>query len=67
MKYLLNHQAATLFYLNIQSWKHNDFVRANYAADMIAGLEDKLKNLAMNTARTSEIEWGMRQLVFGRY
>jgi trans-aconitate 2-methyltransferase len=64
---VFNHQAATLFYLNIQSWKHNDFVRANYTADMIVGLEDELKNLAMNTARASEIEWGMRQLVFGRY
>jgi trans-aconitate 2-methyltransferase len=59
-------QAATMFYMNIQSWKHQPFVQATYAAKMIAELEDDLKSLSTAPNNTGDIEWGLRQLVLER-
>ena len=61
------HQAATMFYMNIQSWKHQPSIRDSNAREMIAGLEDDLKKMTTNGNETSEIEWGLRQLVFERF
>jgi hypothetical protein len=59
-------QAATMFHLNIQSWQHNDFIRATYPAAQIKALESRLAELAAGPADTSRIEWGLRQIVFER-
>ena len=59
-----NQQAARLFYLNIQSWKHSDFVRANYPAGDIEAMQTSLQELAAIKTDVSNIEWGLRQLVF---
>jgi ubiquinone/menaquinone biosynthesis C-methylase UbiE len=59
-----NHRAAMLFYLNIQSWKHNNYVRANYGAGEIAALQASLGDLATNETDACGIEWGLRQIVF---
>ena len=64
---VLTHQAATMFYMNIQTWKHQSFVRANYTTEMITELELELKNLMMTAKNASDIEWGLRQLVFQRW
>ena len=61
-----NRQAANLFHLNIQSWKHQPFIRTHYRKEMIEGLERDLKILAEDSGQVSEIEWGLRQLVFER-
>ena len=61
-----NRQAANLFHLNIQSWKHQPFIRTHYRMEMIDGLERDLKILAEDSGQVTEIEWGLRQLVFER-
>ena len=63
---VLNHRAATMFYLNIQSWKHQPFIRDHYPRETIAALEAELKNLTEKENNTSEIEWGLRQIVLER-
>ncbi|MDP6113568.1 MAG: class I SAM-dependent methyltransferase [Planctomycetota bacterium] len=63
---VLNHQAATMFHLNIQSWKHQSFIRENYDGESISELERDLKALSVNEGSAGEIEWGLRQLVFER-
>jgi SAM-dependent methyltransferase len=63
---VLNHQAATMFHMNIQSWKHQPFIRANYQGEVIAGLENDLKNMTTEKNNSSEIVWGLRQIVFER-
>ncbi len=58
--------AARLFYFSLQTWKHNPFVRDNYSTAMIDQLQDDLKRLTDDSGGSSEIKWGMRQLVFER-
>lgn len=57
-------QAATMFYLNIPSWKDHPFIQEHYSASMIAALEHDLRELAETSTNKDEIEWGMRQLAF---
>ncbi len=59
-----NDRAATMFSLNIQAWKDNPFIRDSYAPSLIEGLEQELKALAAQPGSPSEIEWGLRQVVF---
>ena len=59
-----NHQAAGMFYMNIQTWKEHPFIQATVDQAILDELERELHNLASQTASTSEIEWGLRQLVF---
>jgi trans-aconitate 2-methyltransferase len=59
-------QAATLFYLNIHSWKNQPFIQEHYAASMIEQLEDDLRELVETSTSESEIEWGLRQLAYDR-
>ena len=59
-------QAATMFYLNIPSWKDQMFVQKQYSATFIDQLEDDLRERAETSTRDGEIEWGMRQLVYER-
>jgi SAM-dependent methyltransferase len=60
------HKAATMFSMNIQSWKHQPFIQKNYPSSMIDQLEEELKALAGKSGGGSEIEWGLRQLVCER-
>ena len=59
-------QAATMFSLNIPSWKNQRFVQQQYSVSMIDQLEQDLQELAATSTSESEIEWGMRQLVYER-
>lgn len=59
-------QAATMFSLNIPSWKNQHFVQQQYSVRMIDQLEQDLQELAATSTSESEIEWGMRQLVYER-
>ena len=61
-----NHNAATMFSMNIQTWKQQPFIRKNYPSSMIEQLEQNLKALAEKSGAEIEIEWGLRQLVFER-
>ncbi|QBD76414.1 class I SAM-dependent methyltransferase [Ktedonosporobacter rubrisoli] len=58
--------AATMFWMNIQSWKHNQFIQAHYATQEINQLEEDLHALVETSSADNEIVWGMRQLAFQR-
>jgi SAM-dependent methyltransferase len=58
--------AAIMFFLNIQTWKHNPFVQANYSPSVIEQLEADLEAMTRRAGESSAIEWGLRQLVFER-
>jgi trans-aconitate 2-methyltransferase len=59
-------QAATMFSLNVQSWKNQPFVQQQYSASMIDQMEQDLQELAKNSTHENEIEWGMRQIAYER-
>ncbi len=59
-------QAATLFSLNIQSWKNQPFIQGHYATSMIEQLEDDLRELVETSTSEGEIEWSLRQLAYDR-
>lgn len=58
--------AASMFYLNMQSWKNQSFVRKNFSSKMINQLEGNLSALTNESRSESEIEWELRQIVFER-
>lgn len=60
------HRAAAMFSLNIQTWKNQPFVVANYSSSLIADLEERLKQLAGERSDTPEIEWGLRHIALER-
>lgn len=59
-------QAATMFYLNIQSWKSQPFIQQHYATSMINQLECDLQTLAETSTSEGEILWSMRQIAYER-
>lgn len=59
-------KAATMFSLNLQTWKTQPFVRASYAPALIEQLEQDLAALIEKPGRETEIEWELRQIVFER-
>jgi hypothetical protein len=61
-----NRDAATMFHMNIQTWKNQPFIKENYDASVIENLEKTLEVLAGTTDGATEIEWGLRQIVFER-
>ena len=58
-----NLQAATMFTMNIHSWKNQPFIRANYGEQEIGALERELEAIASEGGTTTQIEWGLRQMV----
>ncbi len=59
-------QAATMFYMNIQSWKHGPFIQENYPPATIKQIEENLGALARESRETPEVEWRLRQMVLER-
>ena len=57
-------QAATMFYLNVQSWKKQPFIQQQYTTHMIDQMEQDLQVLAETSTSEGEIEWGMRQISY---
>ena len=58
--------AARMFSMNIQTWKHNPYIQTRHTSDEIARLEQELLTLTAADSDAPEIEWGLRQLVFQR-
>ena len=58
-----NLHAATMFTLNIQSWKNEPFIQANYGEQEIGALERELEAIVSEGGGTTQIEWGFRQIV----
>ncbi len=61
-----NRDAAAMFHPNIRTWCDDPFVRANCDSETIDRLERVLSEFAAGPEVTSEIEWGLRQLVLRR-
>lgn len=57
-------QAATMFSMNIPSWKYQPFVQEHYGASMIEQLEQDLCEMAETSTEEGEITWGMRQIAY---
>jgi len=56
-----NRDAARMFALNLDRFKHNDFVQANYSPSYMLELADDLRDIAASELPAREIEWAMRQ------
>lgn len=63
---VMTKQAATMFSMNIPSWKNQDFVRERYGLEMIEQLERELGELAESATGEEENVWGMRQIGYER-
>lgn len=61
-----NRDAATMFVMNMQSWKDGPFVRANYSAELVGKLEQDLHDITKQPDSVMEIEWGLRDIVHER-
>ena len=59
-------RAAAMFYLNIQTWKQQPFIKENYPAHVIQELEQDLERLAGRSGDEVSIAWGLRQIVYER-
>ena len=59
-------RAATMFRLNLETWRDHPFVADTYGADAIRRLADKLRAEAGAAGAASTTEWEMRQIAFER-
>ena len=60
---LSTHVVAELFHMNIQTWKGQPFIRANYDARLIDDMERELANLRDPAQGGGDVVWGMRRMV----
>ncbi len=61
-----NRDAARMFLMNLNSWRHQPFVAQNYAATDLDLLVRDLEQLAGDDSRHSSITFGRRRLVLER-
>lgn len=59
-------RAASMFFLNMQTWKDHPFIQTNYSAGLIRELEKDLDTLRQTPGNAAELVWGMRQIAFAR-
>ena len=52
--------------MNLQTWKHSDFVQGNVSAAAIGQLQQALSDLATTPTGESGIQWRLRQIVYER-
>lgn len=57
-------QAARMFWMNLPAWKADPFVTYRYGEGRIASLDHQLRALIDADQERSDIEWGIRQLVY---
>lgn len=54
--------AAAMFRLNLEAWKEDPFIGANYPAETICELAGALEAIAGRVDDCSQITWGLRQI-----
>ena len=59
-------RAATMFRLNLETWRDHPFVADTYGAAAICRLADELETEAGAADAAATTEWGMRQIAFER-
>jgi hypothetical protein len=57
--------AAKMFLMNLRVWRDEPFVREAYGEETLSNLESDLATLA-ESASSSEIVWGLRQMAYQR-
>jgi hypothetical protein len=57
--------AARMYSMNLQNWRDDPFVTKTHSNEAIADLATGLNELTTST-ETAEIEWGLRQLTYGK-
>lgn len=63
---MATHVVAELFHMNIQTWKEQPFIRANYDAGKIEAMERELAALKDPAQDAGQHVWGMRRMVMER-
>jgi ubiquinone/menaquinone biosynthesis C-methylase UbiE len=58
--------AATMFAMNLKSWRDHPFVRKNIEENEIRRMEQGLEALRTGASEPAEIVWGLRQIVCAR-
>ena len=61
-----NRDAATMFSMNMRSWKDGPYVRANCSSELVEKLEQDLRDITKQPDSVTEIEWGLREVVYER-
>ena len=59
-------ETATLFFMNLQTWKQRPFIQEHYDAEMIDELGAGLEALTGDKDRGSRVEFRLRQVVYER-
>ncbi len=59
-------RAAAMFHMNLDVWRHNDFVRLNYEPATLDALEQALHALSQDHTNAPPVEWQLRQIVVER-
>ncbi|MXX18751.1 MAG: class I SAM-dependent methyltransferase [Dehalococcoidia bacterium] len=59
-------RAAAMFHMNLGVWRHNDFVRRNFAPSDIDDLDGSLAAIASGQTAVGPVEWGLRHIVMER-
>ncbi len=60
-------QAARMFYMNMQTWKADPFVKSHFYETMVERVENDLHGLAESAPCDGPyVQWGIRQLIFER-
>ena len=57
------HRAAAMFHMNLDVWRHNDFVRQTYPGATLNALEQDLQTIAQGHKDSPPVEWQLRQIV----
>ena len=60
------HRAAAMFHMNLDVWRHNDFVQQTYAPATLDSLEQDLHALSQGHSDDPSVEWQLRQIVMER-
>lgn len=61
-----NQIAAKMFSMNIQTWKHNAFVKESCSRESIERLERCLIEMASTATDDKDIQWQLRQIIYER-
>lgn len=59
-------RAATMFHMNLEVWRHNDFVLQTYAPTTLDTLDHDLQTIAQGHTDDPPVEWQLRQIVIER-
>lgn len=60
------HRAAAMFHMNLDVWRHKDFVQQTYTPATLDSLEQDLQALTQDHTDAPPVNWRLRQIVIER-